>query len=95
MKLPHAISWSLWAVVRFPYEISCLLALVPKHGGFQIVGVWGVGGDAKACMRGMNSGELGVLPPSFLAHSPVNELCLLFWPNPYATSCFVLHTFFV
>jgi hypothetical protein len=26
-----------------------------------------------------------VLPPSFLA-LPVNELCLLFWPNTYATS---------
>jgi hypothetical protein len=35
-----------------------------------------------------------VLPPSFLA-LPVNELCLLFWPNPYTTSCFVLHIFFV
>ncbi len=33
-----------------------------------------------------------VLPSSFLA-LPVNELCLLIWPNPYATSCFVLHTF--
>jgi hypothetical protein len=33
-----------------------------------------------------------VLPLSFL-ELPVNELCLLFWPNPYATSCFVLHAF--
>ena len=32
-----------------------------------------------------------VLPPSFLALT-VNELCLLFWPNPYATS-FVVHIF--
>ncbi len=24
---------------------------------------------------------------------PLNELCLLFLPNPYAASCFVLHTF--
>ena len=31
-----------------------------------------------------------VLPPCFLALS-VNELCLLFWPNPYATTWFVLH----
>jgi hypothetical protein len=33
-----------------------------------------------------------VLRPFFLALT-VNELCLLFWPNPYATSCFVLHIF--
>jgi hypothetical protein len=33
-----------------------------------------------------------VLPPCFLALS-VNELCLLFWPNPYATSRFVRHIF--
>jgi hypothetical protein len=42
------------AVVRFPYEISCILALVPKHGGFQIVGGLGGlwrGGDVKGCMR--------------------------------------------
>jgi hypothetical protein len=31
-----------------------------------------------------------VLPPSFLALT-VNELGLLLKPNPYATSCFVLH----
>jgi hypothetical protein len=31
-----------------------------------------------------------VLPPSFLALI-VNEVCLLYWPNPYATSCFLLH----
>jgi hypothetical protein len=33
-----------------------------------------------------------VLPPSFLALT-VNELCLLFLPNPYATLCFVPHIF--
>jgi hypothetical protein len=33
-----------------------------------------------------------VLRPSFLALT-VNELCLLFSPNPYATSCFVLDIF--
>ncbi len=31
-----------------------------------------------------------VLPPSFLALT-VNELCLIFLPNPCATSCFLLH----
>jgi hypothetical protein len=30
--------------------------------------------------------------PSFLALT-VNELCLLFLLNPYATSCFLLHIF--
>jgi hypothetical protein len=34
--------------------------------------------------------SIRLLPPSFFA-LPVNELCLLFLPNPYATSCFVLH----
>ncbi len=33
-----------------------------------------------------------VLPPSRLALT-VSKLWLLFWPNPYATSCFVLHLF--
>jgi hypothetical protein len=33
-----------------------------------------------------------VVPPSFLALT-VNELCLLFLPHPYATSCFMLHVF--
>ncbi len=33
-----------------------------------------------------------VLPPSFLALT-VNELCLLFWPNPCVTSCFLQHIF--
>ncbi len=39
-----------------------------------------------------NGISIKVLPPSFLA-LPANELCLLFLPDPFAISCFVLHIF--
>jgi hypothetical protein len=34
--------------------------------------------------------SIRILPPSFLALT-VKEPCLIILPNPYATSCFVLH----
>jgi hypothetical protein len=51
------------AVVRFPYEISCLLALVPHTVVSKLSGIWGWcgGGDEKACMlvweKGGGTGE--------------------------------------
>ncbi len=62
--------------------MSCLFALVPKHGCFLIVGVWGVGGEEvrKACMREMSSGERGVgrLLENKLRRGESSCLCMKF-----------------
>ena len=48
------------AVVRFPYDMACLLVLVPIAVVSQYSGVmgWWRGGDAKACMREWGRGKV-------------------------------------